>query len=438
MNPRELAEEAAQALHGIAWYGQRKPVFTGSNAVTLLKRGSEQFAAMCERIDQASQSVWMATYMVSPHGQSGLVLQAMMQAARRGVKVYFVVDGVGSREAPASLWLEMAQAGVQLAIYRPLHGLLSPLDTAQWRRMHMKLCVVDARVAFVGGINLIDDRYDLTHGWTANPRLDYALEVQGAVVMPVAHTIKAMWTRATLGRDWRDDIEHWLGDRNRMKRLRTLWKKSRLRLPASTQDRQATSAAARAPMRCAFVLRDNLLQRRTIERAALQAIQQARTRVDIVTPYFYPARALRHALHDAARRGVRVRLLLQGKVDYKIAAMAARVLYGELQQHGVRIHEYQPAFLHAKVVCVDEDWATVGSSNLDPMSLVLNLEANLVVRDIGFLQTLTAALEADFGESVEVPLPAVLDRTWAMRVRRSVVAWMAKVYLRLGGVTGRY
>jgi cardiolipin synthase len=431
-------ESSVHALRGLAWYGQRKPVFTGGNEVALLRGATEQFPSLCQAIDGAQQSVWMATYLVSPEGQSGSVLQALMRAARRGVAVHFVVDGVGSRDAAPTLWRELELAGVQLVVYRPVPGFWSWRDPSQWRRMHMKLCAVDDAVAFVGGINLIDDRYDLVQGWLGAPRLDYALRVQGPAVMPVAHTVKAMWTRASVGRDWRDDIVHWMADHRSMKRLRALWQKARLRLSASEQQHLSAAAATNAPMRCAFVLRDNLLQRRTIERAALQAILHARTRIDIVTPYFYPARALRHALRNAARRGVSVRLLLQGKADYRIAAIAARVLYHELQQHGVRIFEYQSAMLHAKVLCVDDEWATIGSSNLDPLSLVLNLEANLIVRDRSFVRTLSKALAVDFGQSIEVLSPQLAQRTWATRARRSVIAWMAKTYLRLAGVTGRY
>ncbi|MBA4108027.1 MAG: cardiolipin synthase ClsB [Leptothrix sp. (in: Bacteria)] len=429
---------SAHALRGLAWYGQRKPLFTGGNDVTLLKGATDQFPALRASIDDAKRSVWMATYLVSPIGQSQTVLQALARAAQRGVEVHFVVDGVGSRDAPASLWRELEEAGVKLVVYRPVRGLLNLLDSSQWRRMHMKLCVVDDAVGFVGGINLIDDRYDLALGWSSAPRLDYALQVKGAAVMPMAHTVKAMWTRAAVGRDWRDDIVHWMADNHSMKRLRALWQKARLRLPAREQKHLSAASSTNLPMRCAFVLRDNLLQRRTIERAALQAIQHARTRVDIVTPYFYPARALRHALRNAAKRGVVVRLLLQGKADYRIAAIAAQVLYHDLQLHGVRIFEYQPALLHAKVLCVDDEWATIGSSNLDPLSLVLNLEANLVVRDRSFVRTLSAALAVDFEQSTEISPPLVRQRSWVTRVRRSTIAWMAKTYLRLAGVTGRY
>jgi cardiolipin synthase len=430
--------DAAEVLHELAWYAQRKPVYTGGNEVHLLRGGLALFPALCACIDQAQGSVWLAMYIVSPVGQSTSVLQSLMQAARRGVRVYMVVDGFGSADAPTSLWQELESAGIHLTIYRPMHKLWGLLDASQWRRMHMKLCVIDNRHAFVGGINLIDDHFDPNHGWSEQPRLDYALQVCGPVVTPVLHTIKAVWTRAKFGRDWRDELPHLLQERNKMRRLRQWVQQARLRLTPSERDHMAQAAASRAPMRSAFVLRDNLRQRRTIEQAALQAISQARERIDIVTPYFYPRRAIRLALRHAAARGVKVRLLLQGKLDYRIAGLAARVLYGELQQHGVRIFEYQPAFLHGKALCVDDEWATVGSSNLDPLSLVLNLEANLIVKDRGFVRTLSASMATDFAQSREIaPLDQALA-DWQTRWLKSLVRWMAKVYLKLAGVTGRY
>jgi cardiolipin synthase len=191
------------------------------------------------------------------------------------------------------------------------------------------------------------------------------------------------------------------------------------------------------PVRAAFVVRDNLRQRRAIERSYVEAMRGARARIDIAVPYFYPGRQFLRVLRQAARRGVRVRLLLQGKFDYRIAALAARALYDELRLHGVRIFEYTPAFLHAKVAVVDEDWATVGSSNIDPLSLLLNLEANVVVRDREFAQTLAARFDAAFAVSAEVSgQPAAAG--WRSWLHRGFVAWIAGVYLRIAGVTGRY
>jgi cardiolipin synthase len=426
-----------QAL-SLSWYAQRKPVFTGGNRVELLRGATEMFPAQIRAIDAAHRSVWMATYLVSERGASSLVLAALSRAARRGVAVHLVVDGVGSRDVSGQIWQDLRETGVEVAVYRPLGRWWSLLwDRTHWRRMHVKLCVIDDNLAFTGGINLIDDHYDLGHGWSPQPRLDYGVQFSGPSVTPALHTVRAMWTRATLGRDWRDDITEWMLDPARVKRLRQVWQEARLRLTPTEQQRVVKNTSVYSPMRAAFVLRDNLRQRRTIERAAQQAIIQARSRVDIATPYFYPGRLLQKALRQAAQRGVRVNLLLQGKPDYRIAAIAARVLYDELQRCGVRIFEYQTALLHAKVLCVDEEWATIGSSNLDPLSLMMNLEANLIVRDRGFARAVSKALALDFANSREVPHPKQLGSSMGARLTRTMVAWCAKTYLRLAGVARR-
>ncbi|MGE5451715.1 MAG: cardiolipin synthase ClsB [Acidobacteriota bacterium] len=422
---------------GLGWYAQRRPVFTGTNELQLLKGGQAFFPALCTHIAQARETIWLAMYLISPHGESGAVLQALQEAAQRGVRVLLVADGVGSHDAPASMWEALRSAGVHVVIHRPFHQFWGVFRTSEWRRMHLKLCVIDEAVSFIGGINLIDDRYDLHNGWSQAPRLDYAVQIKGPACTPVQHTIKAMWTRAQFGKDWRDELWPWMQDAHRMRRLQDLWRQARMRLTPDEQAPFIKAANNPHPTRCAFVLRDNLRQRRTIERAAIQAIKQAQREVDIVTPYFYPGRRLRLALRHAASRGVRVRLLLQGKVDLPIAGLAARVLYDELMAHGVEIHEYQPAFLHAKVLRVDDDWATIGSSNLDPLSLVLNMEANVIVRDKAFVQALTASLAEDF-EASQVVLAASHQRSWADRVGHWLFKASAKLYLRLAGITGRY
>ena len=439
MSPTPFPDPNDEGWTQLAWYAQRKPVFTGGNEVRLLRGGDELFPDLRASIDRARSMVWMAFYMLNHNGLPGTVLEALMRAARRGVTVHLVVDGVGSRDAPQSVWDDLRAAGVQLEAYRPVRqwwGLLAP---GQWRRMHVKLCVIDQEVGYVGGINLIDDRFDLGHGWCKTPRLDYAVAVKGPAITPVVHTVRAMWTRARVGRDWRDDLVQWGRDANKLRTLKKLWRQTRLKLTPREQNIMQRGADTQQAVRAAFVLRDNLRQRRTIELAALAAIKQAKHRIDIVTPYFYPRRAIRLALRQAAARGVKVRLLLQGKADYQIASIAARVLYAELQRFGVSIHEYQAAFLHAKVLVVDDDWATVGSSNLDPLSLVLNLEANLIVRDRAFVTLLSERLEQDFQHSHEVsPRDERSPSRLRRRVGRAVVSWLAKTYLRLAGATGRY
>jgi len=418
----------------LAWYAQRKPVYTGGNQVQLLRGGQAMFPALVKAIEGAQHSIWLANYMVLPEGMPQLVLAALGKAAQRGVAVHVVVDGVGSREAPEDVWQSLRDQGVQLRIYRPVRDWWRLVtSTRDWRRMHLKLCVVDSEQAFVGGINLIDDLFDHVHGWQTQPRLDYAVQFTGPATLPVLHTTRALWTRADLGRDWRDDMIDWIKVPGRLARLRGLVRQARLKLTPTEQAQLQHHAQARTPMRAAFVMRDNLRQRRTIEQATLQAIGQARYRVDILCPYFYPSRVFRRALCKAAASGVKVRLLLQGKPDYALAALAARVLYAELQRHGVRIFEYQPAFLHAKVICVDDEWCSVGSSNLDPISLKMNLEGNLLIKDRPFAQSLSKELQRDFAQSVEIVGKNDRPSAWWAGPARGLLSWVARTYLRLGG-----
>jgi cardiolipin synthase len=301
----------------------------------------------------------------------------------------------------------------------------------QLRRLHHKLCVVDADIAFVGGINIIDDRHDLTHGWSGQPRLDFAVAVSGPLVSAVRITAQAMWTRARLGHQWRDEVRALAGSRRPVDEALRLIRRLRGRASTDPPPEPLT------PVVAALVVRDNVRQRRAIERAYVEAIRSAGSRVDIAVPYFYPGRSFRRSLRRAARRGVQVRLLLQGKIDYHIAALAARALYDELRDHGIRIWEYTPAFLHAKVAVVDDDWATVGSSNIDPLSLLLNLEANVVVHDRAFAGELRQRFEAACAASTEVQGLSA-RRGLRGRLHRALVAWVAATYLRLAGITGRY
>lgn len=414
-----------------AFAGVQRAQFLGGNRVGLLQGGDALFPRMCECIARAEREVWLATYIFHDDDAGRCVADALRAAAQRGVAVHVVVDGFGTKGTLGWLRQQLAGSGVRLEVFRPLERWWSWLQPGQLRRLHQKLCVVDEAVAFVGGINVIDDRIDLHHGRTEAPRLDFAVEVTGPLAVQVLHTTRAMWARAHLGQHWRDELRGLLKSARPVARTREL-----VRTLRSRPKRGEPEAAARAPMRAAFVVRDNLRQRRAIERSYVDAIRGARRRVDIAVPYFYPGGAFRRALRQAARRGVQVRLLLQGKVDYRIAALAARALYDELRGRGVRIFEYTPAFLHAKVAVVDDDWATVGSSNIDPLSLLLNLEANVVVRDADFARTLAARLDQAFAVSTEVAKPQVTG--WRGWLHRGFVAWCAAIYLRVAGITGRY
>jgi cardiolipin synthase A/B len=410
----------------------RDLVFSGSNQVHLLTGGDQLFPAMHAAIAAAMRDICLATYIFHDDAAGEAMAGHLADAARRGVRVRVVVDGFGSKPSLPSLQRWFAGSGVALAVFRPLDRWTAWLQPGQLRRLHQKLCVVDEELAFVGGINVIDDRIDLNHGATETPRLDFAVSLRGPVVAPVAQTARALWTRAAFGQEWREELAALARSAEPVARARSLI--DRLRLPEA---RGEPPLVSEPPVRAAFVVRDNLRRRRAIERSYVEALQRARERIDLVSAYFYPGRVFRRTLRDAARRGVRVRLLLQGKLDYRIAGLAAQVLYDELLGHGVRIYEYTPAFLHAKVALADDDWATVGSSNIDPLSLLLNLEANVVVRDVGFTADLAYAFEQAIAVSREVTAAPQVSG-WVAALRRGFVAWLAHGFLRLAGLSGRY
>jgi len=416
------------------WRLLPRPLFSGGNEVRLLSGGKELFPAMVEAITRARHEIYLASYIYHPDGSAMAITEALVEAARRGVQVKVVIDGFGSRGTLHLLVPLLERAGVLVQVFRRIHRWWNWFQPGQLRRLHQKMCVIDAETAFVGGINIIDDRYDMVHGWTDEPRLDFAVQLRGPVVAPVAQATRAMWSRAEMGRHFGDEVVALARSAEPVARMKRLIR--RLRMPRNTG--LQLHADALPPVRAAFVLRDNLRQRRTIERSYIVALRSARTRIDLISPYFYPGRIFRRALRQAARRGVQVRLLLQGKLDYRFAGLAARVLYDELLASGVRIFEYTPAFLHAKIAVVDDDWATVGSSNIDPLSLLLNLEANVIVRDGDFTSALAAQFDEAVAASREIDPRQTHPRSVEGVLRRGFVAWCAYVYLRIAGTTGRY
>lgn len=401
------------------WYLRRRPLYRRGHRLQLLQGAEALFPALIAAIDGARTAVRMATYLVHDDPQAEAVALALRRAADRGVEVQVVVDGFGSLSALEALHRWWDGSRVDWGVYRPLRRWWNWLQPRQLRRLHSKLWTVDGHRAFVGGINLIGDRWDLVHGPLDAPRLDFAVALEGPVVAACDHTIRALWHRARQGRDWREAL--------------------RQRVDREPPSPARPSADRAAGAEVAFVLRDNLRQRHSILAMLLQACHSARTAIDIVCPYFFPGRRLRQALGAAARRGVRVRLLLQGRPDYRLAAWAASALYRELLQEGVEIHEYTAAFLHAKVVRVDEAWATVGSANWDPLSLWVNHEANVAVRDATFVEAVQAAIEAALQGAHRVE-PHSFRGGWLGRHdwwSRPLVAVLSRLYLRLAGVRGR-
>ncbi|MCW5634993.1 MAG: cardiolipin synthase ClsB [Rubrivivax sp.] len=370
-----------------------KPAWTTGNRFTLLENGEAYYPRVFDAIRGARREVLLETFILFDDAVGRELREALLAAAANGAQVHVLVDGWGSAELDTPFLQPLLDAGVHWHVFEPavrwLGLRLNPL-----RRMHRKVVVVDGEVAFVGGIN-----YSLDHLAVSGPeaKQDYAVEVAG----PLVQQIQA-FCRDNLAGDKPPRLPWW----------------RRLARPRAGRPPPADAAG-----RGALVARDNLLHRHDIERQYRLALRHARRHVLVANAYFFPGWRLLREMRRAARRGVLVELVLQGQPDMPIVRHAASLLHGQLLRSGVRVLEYGRRPLHGKVAVVDDEWATVGSSNLDPTSLGLNLEANVLIHDREFARTLHARLrdliERDC-RPVQVPVPGPLGLAWS-QLRTTVV-----------------
>ena len=382
----------------------------------LLQSGAEFFPALEAAIDAARDSVWIETYIFHDDASGRRIARALGRAVARGVGVRLVVDGFGTGMPAGEVGQVLAGAQVEVRIFRPLRRWR--LERQALRRLHRKLALIDSTELFVGGINLIDDHEDPVRGWLEAPRLDFALGVRGPLVEEAMSAMAQVWRRAHPVR--------WPALPQGASAIRTT---SEAGPALSTPTRQ---------VRAAFAERDNFRHRRTIERAYLRAIGQARTEVLIACAYFFPGAKFRRALAEAVARGVRVRLLLQGRIEYRLPHFGTLALHEELLRAGVEIIEYQPGFLHAKLALADQ-WFTLGSSNIDPFSLLLAREANVIVRDDAMAAVLRARIEQAIAEGGKpVRWSHIVARPWWVRAAALGAAFMLRIGVALSGRGLRY
>jgi cardiolipin synthase len=384
--------------------------FTGGNRLALLCCGDAYFPALLEAIAAARREIFLQTYIFANDAIGQAVAAALTDAARRGVKVRVLVDGFGSRDFVSTFGEALRAAGVAALAFRAEIARFPDvfrLRRNRLRRLHRKLIAIDERVAFVGGINIIDDRNAPAH---IGPRLDYAVRVEGPLLIPIWNTLRRDWEKVA-----------WVS------------LKHRDRLPPNDQPRPRVAGFQQA----AFLPRNSIRHRNTIANAYLEAMRAARVSIVIANAYFFPGLRFRRALTNAARRGIRVTVLLQGKSDHPVLHYAAQTLYGLLLRAGVRIFEYQRGFLHAKVAVIDQKWATVGSFNIDPFSLFLARESNVAVLDGQFSVELDASLNQVIADGArELTLETLGRQSWFIRPLR----WLCYglVYLMtVLGVRGR-
>ncbi len=364
--------------------------FVDSNRFTLLDSGAEFFPALEATIDQASRQIFLQSYIYADDGAGRRIAAALARAVKRGVWVHLLVDGNAAQPYIMQLGAKMARDGIQVLYFRPEVKWLS-VSSNRLRRMHRKIAVVDGCIAFVGGINIIDDMHTPGH---KPPRYDYAVRVEGPLVESVLDHAHSLWS-----------LVAWTTFNQRF----------------DTPIRTPREDAPKGSQRGGYVVRDNIRHRADIEDAYLTAIASAQEEIIIACAYFFPGRRFRRALVQAAGRGVRVVLLLQARVEYLLLHYASRALYGALLESGIEIFEYHASFLHAKVAVVDSHWATVGSSNIDPFSLLLAREANIVVDDRQFAIELRESLTHHMEHGAE----PVRKRQWRRRpLRERVLIWI--------------
>ena len=350
------------------------------NRASLLVDGPEAFPRMLQAIAGAKRSVLMASYIFNDDEIGRRFFFALAKKAKSGVPVYLIVDGVGTLAVPSEFFFELEAAGVNVLIYRsvapwrPSFGFL--------RRDHRKLLAVDGRVGFAGGLNIGDQWLPEDSGglgWH-----DIHLEIEGPAARDLAR--QAVWT-------WKVHSKKGLDER-------LLWQQAE---PAGDDYVGVVGSRERK-------------KRKAIRQSYLQAIKTARSYIYIANAYFLPDQGLRRALKNAVKRGVDVRVMVPSKGDILPFQLASEAFWGRALRYGIRIFRWQGAMLHAKTAVIDDQWATVGSFNLDHRSWSMNLEVNVNVVGPRFARELRSVFSRDQERCLELTREEWRGRPWHLRV----------------------
>ncbi|MFG6665965.1 phosphatidylserine/phosphatidylglycerophosphate/cardiolipin synthase family protein [Halomonas sp. HNIBRBA4712] len=369
------------------------PMWREGNRFTLLPEAARFLPDMLAALESAEHYILVELYLMESGTLADRLSQALVDACSRGVAVYLLLDGFGAMKLSREDQARLMQGGVALAFFNPLglHSLTRNLS-----RDHRKIVVVDGQVAYTGGFGAVDE---FLAAW-----YEIAVRVQGPAV--------ADW-EALFRRLWRSRFTHHAKSSPR---------------PVLAPRRAPPFFDDGAPGR---VMPARGYRYQAIRRSLHGRVRGAQTRLWLCTPYFVPTFSLRRKLARAAGRGVDVRLLLPGhKHDHPGVRYAGQRFYQALLKAGVRIFEFQPTFIHAKFVLVD-DWVSIGSCNFDHWNLHYNLEANQEIRSPGMAGEVQALFERNFAESHEVDARAWAARPWTQRVREWLYGFLDAVVTRL-------
>jgi cardiolipin synthase len=345
-----------------------------SNKVEVFTNGTQFYPVMRDAILTAESSIDMEAYIFQPGEVADMLIDAMVERAKAGVEVRIVMDAIGSVGMGGRSARRLRDAGCKLNFYQPIRWYrLHRLNN----RTHRELLVVDGKVAFTGGAGVADwwfKPHDGKPAWR-----DTMARVEG----PIVGALQGVFA------------ENWLECCGEILTSPRHWPRIEKAGPAE-----------------AMLVKSSPSDRATVSRVVFQMlIEGAVAKIDISTPYFLPDRALRRALVRAAQRGVRVRVVVPGRfTDQKLVRLASRRMFRELLEGGVRIFEYRPSMTHVKAMMIDDEWAVIGTTNVDNRSFEHNDEVNVAFRETDVTARLRHDFEADLAASDEITIDAWTSR----------------------------
>lgn len=401
---RSTSGEADAVSSGAHRPGEIDALRVAGHDITVFEESPPLIASMVDDIERAQQRVWLESYIVAGDAAGKAIGEAMIRRAATGVDCRLHYDYVGSAATPSSFFAWLERSGVQVHSYRSAWRALLRSRPLQWfhRRDHRKLLIVDNRVAYFGGMNIVDQsgihtveeakarNLPTSAGWR-----DVHVRLEGPRQGEVAEAFDDLW-------------------RPRLKRLvrpRRSWR----RWPVRSMFRESGEGIY------FFDCRPQLRHRRPT-RVLVPLMRQARRSITISMAYFIPQGAVLREMLRARRRGVTVRVIIPGESDVKVVQWATRHLYDKLLRRGIRIFERKDQMLHSKVMVIDDQWSMVGSCNLDPRSLWYNLEFFAVFRSRKMAATVRRICAFEMRNSRRITLADCLGRRWWQRWRDRL-AW---------------
>jgi cardiolipin synthase len=325
-----------------------KHQYRSGHSVELLRSGKSYFTACEEAIENAEHFIHFQTYIVDDDETGRRFVNALKKAAERGVRVYFLLDAYGGKSFPVQLVKEIEQSGVLFRRFSP--GLISK-DYQLSLRLHHKVLLIDGEHAIIGGMNVANRYHGLggTREW-----LDFAVSVKGPECVHVLFIVKKLWNKAFLKKGERshetihNPVIH--EENIRVKVLQNNWYRNKIEILKSYRS----------------------------------ALKHANVRMIIMASYFLPGRNERKLLRNASRRGVDITIVLSAESDAPMVKRATNFLYRFILRNNIKIYEYLPSNLHAKVATVDGKWSTIGSYNLNHLSDYGSIEMNVNILDENF------------------------------------------------------